>query len=298
MKSRIFICFVLACAGLFSLGGEAYAKPNAGEKFNEGLRLFQAGQHEKAADAFYEAYRAHPHAAALYNAGLAWQLAGDPGRAATAYSLALEMKLGEAARADARHRLDDLSRSLGRIEVGAPDGSTIRSPPFMVHRSSAVLYLSPGRHRIDVKLESGAWAVRRVVAVAGQTTVVLVEATSSEEDPEAVPEPKARPPKGRAGPAEPPDKTLGYIALGAAAVAAGTATVLGIEALRARDDFDASGHTSSTARDRAETYRLWTNIAWVSAAAFGAAGTVYLIMSDDDPATGSRITGVGVRGAF
>ena len=115
---RIFCVFAVLCL----LGEPARAKkPDPGEKFNEGLSLFQAGQHEEAADAFYEAYRARPHAAALYNAGLAWQLAGDLGRAATAYSLALEMKLGDSARADARKRLDELGSSVGRIEVGAPE---------------------------------------------------------------------------------------------------------------------------------------------------------------------------------
>lgn len=288
---RIFCVFAVLCL----LGEPARAKkPDPGEKFNEGLSLFQAGQHEEAADALYEAYRARPHAAALYNAGLAWQLAGDLGRAATAYSLALEMKLGDSARADARKRLDELGSSVGRIEVGAPEGATIRSAPFLVHDSSAVFYLSPGKHRIDVKLVSGVWVVRRVVAEAGQTTVVLVEANSSERDPEAVPQHTVSKPKDRAG--EPPDRTLGYLALGGAALAAGTATVLGIEALRARDKFDASGHTSESARDRAAKYRLWTNIAWVSAAALGASGAVYLIMIDDD--TSGATTEIGVTGRF
>jgi tetratricopeptide (TPR) repeat protein len=276
----------------------AHAKPQASEAFDDGLRLFKQGAYAAAADSFYAAHRAKPHPFALYNAGLAWELAGEPARAATAYAWALELDLEDKPRRDAKKRLERLSPLLGRVEVAVPDGSILRVSPFVVHRTSVVFYFEPGERRIQVEFPDGSTNSRTLTAAAGETAVVLFE--QSHDAPEAsAPERPARPRPERAPAHEDhaEQRTLGFVALGAAGIAAGVAVVLGLEALSARDDYNASNHRDKEARDRADSYKLWTNVAWGTAAAFGVTGGVFLLMSHDS-STGASGYSAGVRGRF
>lgn len=279
----------------------ALGKPRPADRFDDGLRLFQRGAYTEAAKAFYAAHRAKPHPDALYNAGLAWELSGEPALAATAFAGALELELEPKARRDATKRLERLAPLLGRVEVAAPEGSVLRATPFVVKQASAVFYFQPGRRRIEVELPNGATVVRHVDTHAGVTEVVLVELARQKPEVdaphEAHPASAAPRPKGSTA-AEARDPTLGYVCLGAAGVAAGAAVVLGLQALGARDDFNASGHRDAEARDKAERLRLWTNVAWGTSAALGVTGGVFLIFTGDADPGSARLTGVGVRGRF
>ena len=289
-----WIRVLVALVALTSVTTLAHAEPNAAEQFDRGLVLFRGGRYSEAADAFFAAYQKSPHADSLYNAGLAWELAGELARAATAYELALEKELKPDAREDATRRRERLARTLGRIEMAVPEGATVRVPPFAIRSASPVFFLEPGRHRIRVTLADDTPLARRVRAAAGETTVVLVETSSSESEPEASPRPR-RTAKGTPDGGGSPDlRTAGYISLGVSAVAVGAAIVLGLETLSARDDWDASGHTDRSARDRAERMMLWTNVAWATAAVAGVTGGVLILTTNDGGngvATGARVMG-------
>src|SRR5215208_164770 len=81
--------------------------------------------------------------------------------------------------------------------------------------------------------------------------------------------------------------------IGAGAACASTAIVLGLSAVSARDDFDASGRSDAEARDRAVTLRTWTNVAWGAAAATAATGAVLLLSARGGPARASSDLALG-----
>jgi hypothetical protein len=271
----------------------------AAREFEKGMEFFRRGAHDEAARSFYAAYRASPHPDSLYNAGLAWELAGELAKAATAFEISLGLTLRQKAREDATRRLRSLARELGRVEVSVPEGSTLRVLGFVIRSPSSVVYLEPGKQRLGVTLPDGSSADRRVVAEAGATTVVLVElpredsASSSAAPQEPLPQPP------RAESQSSTTETIGWVSLGVAAAASVAAVVLGIEALRARDDYEGSRNTDRDARRKAEDLRLWTNVAWGTAALTGGGGAVILLtLPPKDAQAGLPVSGVAVRGRF
>src|SRR5262245_51885540 len=218
------------------------------------MAAYKRGEYAEAAEKFYKAYKLLPHADSLYNAALAWELAGEKASAATAYEMVQDDELHAEAQADARQKLEKLSSELGRVEVEAPEGATIRVTPFVIEKSKAVFYFDPGKQKIKVTLANGNRVSRSVKAVAGETTVVLVTAASDEDDEEE--------PSEDAAPAETDEPTpvkkdssglttLGWVSLGVAGVATGAAIFFGLKTLSARDDYNASGHRDIDARDKA-----------------------------------------------
>jgi hypothetical protein len=91
-------------------------------------------------------------------------------------------------------------------------------------------------------------------------------------------------------PAPPPVKTssstalrvAGWSALGIGAAASAAAVFLGVRALSARDAYYANP-SSEADLDTARSLRLWTNVAWASAAVFAVGGIVTLIVARSDP---------------
>jgi tetratricopeptide (TPR) repeat protein len=290
-------CALLAgIAVVCACGLAGAASPDAAVSFDRGLSLYKKGKYEQAAAAFMRAYKSVPHADSLYNAGLAFELAGDKATAATAYVIALAKELGREAREDATRRLERLSAELGRIEISAPDDAKISVPPFSLPGSDAVFYLEPGRHRVLVTLEDGTPLSRPVDSVAGDTSVVLVEASQAG-DPEASPDEPTTSKQSRADGSGSSDlKTLGWVSIGVAAVAAGAAVLLGLETLSAKRDYDESGHRNADDFERAERLMVWTNVAWVTAAITGVAGGVLLYTSHDEKSGTSA--GIQLHGRF
>jgi hypothetical protein len=74
--------------------------------------------------------------------------------------------------------------------------------------------------------------------------------------------------------------------------AAGAAVGLGLAALSARDDYEATRFTDRELYDDASTLRLFTNVAWAAAATSGIAGAILVLTSKRAPAGAAR-SGVG-----
>jgi len=292
--TRVVAAFVLCLVASPALAREPSA---AADAFDEGIGHYRRKAYSDAAEAFLRAYRLEPSADAAYNAGLAWQLAGKSALAATAYQVALTRGLEPAAATDARARIEGLAPELGRVEVSAPEGALVRVPPFLLEANHAVFFLEPGRHEVRVTLRGGARRARRVDAEAGRTSVLLVEETDREHPSSPATKPRAD--------IEPPSSssaatTAGWVAVGAGAAIAGVAVFLGVQALDARDEYNASGHRDAAARARAARLRTYTNVAWGVAGVVGAAGVGLLVFAPSAPSTGAAALprGVAVRGRF
>ncbi|GMV14070.1 MAG: hypothetical protein AMXMBFR56_22940 [Polyangiaceae bacterium] len=282
---------------LLASSAAASEPTEAAAAFDEGMGHYRRKAYTEAAQAFFRAYRLEPSADAAYNAGLAWELSGKTALAATAYLVALARELEPGAAADARARVERLAPELGRIEVSAPEGARVGVPPFELEANHAVFYLEPGRHEIGVRLRDGTARVRRVDAAAGRTTVLLIEEARREAAEPSAPRPD--PPRSERS-SRGDYATAGWISVGVGAAAAGVAVVLGVQALGARDDFNASGHRDADARDRAERLRTFTNVAWGVAglAAAGGVGLLLFAPSESTDVARLRPSGVALRGQF
>jgi hypothetical protein len=271
-----------------STGGGAHAedpKTRASQLFHEASGAYEHGQFAAAARAFEESDRLVPRAAALYNAAIAWEAAGDPARAAEAYERALgRTDLPHDQAAGARQELAMLSRKLGALEVIVPSDAhvavgSIEGPGPHFH-----LYVEPGHHDIRVTWRDGATEVRTIEVVTGGSQVVRFEerATSPREPgpvaKEALPPAPARAPL-EASPHSNGARTAGWVILGGSAAFAGAAIVFGIKTLDARNALIASNDTSRSAHDEAVRDRLLTNIAWAGAIGSAVVAGILFVVS-------------------
>src|SRR5206468_4049238 len=99
----------------------------AAASFEQARAAFARKDYAAAAAAFELAASLEPHAAALLNAGEAWQLAGDDLRAAQAYDRVLAFPgLEPSYRADAERRLATVTPHVGTLLVTGPSTSLVR----------------------------------------------------------------------------------------------------------------------------------------------------------------------------
>jgi hypothetical protein len=244
--------------------------------------LHAKGDFRRAAELFEDAHRLAPAAGAKFNAGIAWDESGNASRAADDYETALEMGgLTEDEAKQAEERLGALRKVLGYLSVDEPAGATAEVEgtkalvPFRVH-------LSPGAHRI-VGTRGTATTTFEVDIHAGEVKhVVLDLPLKPEPPPKPIPPPPLRPDDGRLAKEKPEATsnaatTWGWVALGAGVVFSGVAAVLGAQTLKARDEWDASGHRDIAKHDDAVQLRTFTNVAWGGAVVAGATGTVLLL---------------------
>ncbi|HEY0713781.1 MAG TPA: hypothetical protein VGF45_13970, partial [Polyangia bacterium] len=234
-----------------------------------------------AARAFEEAHRRAPHAATLYNAGLAWQWANQAARAADDYEAALKLGgLSAQQRKDATDRLANLEPQLGHIRVVAPPDAGVVSVAH-VERAPAPLtiHAPPGRHEVKLFRAQGSVETSAVTIAAGQTGEVVF--TRMREVAPSTARESVVPPQ--------PTSTLAgrhwaWIALGTSTAAlSGAAVYTGISALDARDKYNASARTDVAAYDRATTLRSLTNILWAGTVLVAATGAFFMLSLSGSP---------------
>ncbi len=271
MRIRALSSLVVALA---LSSGQAFASEDpesAARFFKAGKAAYARRENKAAALAFEEAYRRAPRGAAIFNAGFAWDAAGEGARAADAYAIALGRADLEAVDgAHARERLGQLEAVLARIEVRARAAGSL-SLAHAAARLPATIHVEAGRHPLVVTFDDGRTTTLTVTAVAGALKIVDVEMPPPTEPRP----PPPSPPRTDA----PVTRTLGYVALATGVALGATAIAVGVETLSARDAWSASQETDRSAHDRAVTLRTLTNVAWGSAAAFAGAGIVLLVAS-------------------
>lgn len=276
-------------------GAQSSEEARASALFEKGAAAYAKGELVAAAHAFEQADATLPNAAAAYNAGIAWQEGGERARAATAFERALTRGELDATRArDAESRLGELRKLLARLRVEAPRGRVT-----LGHlRDAAVpvtVFVEPGSVLVELNEPGGRVRERRLSVSAGadESVTFTDEAT-----------PPARAPSGEpaadVAPSGSGQRTWGWVAIGTGVAASGAAVYLGARALAARDEFDDSGHTDADARDRAESLRLFTNVAWGAAIVAGGTGVVLLLTAPSERSTALVIGpgNVALRGRF
>jgi hypothetical protein len=311
---KLLACLGAAALLLGSLPRASADEARAAEAFQRGAEAYGKNDFTNAARLFEQAYAEAPRGAAIYNAGLAWESAGDTPRATDAYALAISRgDLSAAQSSDAQARMKALMRTLGRAEITGPAGTTISIAHAENRRLPATVHLAPGTYPVRVTYSDNSSAVKLVTVSVGATTTLALERPAPPPvAPLPAPPPTAQP-KTAAPPAEPaPDKDargstpamryVGFSAIGVGALLGGAAIITGVKALSARDEFNDSRFTSQEAHDRAESLRTTTNVLLVAAGVVGVTGIVLVLTSPSSSGgaqaalrVGPREVGVDVR---
>ena len=291
--------------------GEAHAedpKTQAARSFRAGSEAYTRGDFRAAARAFDEANRIFPRGAAAYNAGLAWESAGERSRAADEYTHALEASdLGAAERADATGRLRKLEDTLGRLVITSPAATRLLLDDVELPGSSVTVYAEPGKHTLRVEYAGGRTESRALLARPGVEQTVTLGSTAVK-DPAT--DPVDSPPEGTANPRDDappplhhehaastssPDRTAAWIVLGGAAVTSGVALVLFGLGLTARNQFEGGNDMSPSLHNEAVALRAGTWVAWTVAGGLAATGVIlYFTASPPASSQGSARASVAM----
>jgi tetratricopeptide (TPR) repeat protein len=273
----------LLCAAAAS-GQPSDQKTLARERFGEASAAHARGEYLEAARLFEEAHRLAPAAGAKFNAGIAWDQAGDFPHAADAYETALEMGgLDQQDAKQAESRLSALKQVLGALRIEEPPGAVVSVAHLERASVPARVHVRPGSYQLRAEIGSHTTTMRITIG-AGEVKTVrfdkpgaggVVEPTKSPERRPAntgrdLPEDRPKSPRSSA------QKTWGWIALGAGVVLAGTAAYLGTRTLSARDEYN-DDRFSHSKYDKAIALRAWTNVATGGAVVAGGVGTVLLL---------------------
>lgn len=292
MKLRL-LCVAGGLALSIATGASAQdARDSARQKFVEATAAHARGDYREAAKLFEEAHRLAPAAGAEFNAGIAWDQAGELPRAADAYETALEMGgLTEDEAEQAQTRLTALKKVLGVIRVDQPIGATVTIAHLENVPVPARVHVKPGRYELKASMGARTTTTNVEVSAEQVQSIKLEGLEPAAGAAAASPPPSGPPTSAQPQPARSHDsrqdlrrraashtqRTWGFVALGAGAVLAGTAIFLGTRTLAARNEFNNSGLHDVDARDRAVSLRLWTNVAWGGAALGAGTGAVLLL---------------------
>jgi hypothetical protein len=305
----------LACAVLLTCAvpsrAEADEPPTADsaaearQQYQMGTQAFQAKRYSEAALHFEAAAAFRAHAVALYTAGLAWDNAARPERAADAYARSLDVSgLDPKQTAMAKERLAQLEKTLGTVVVTSPEGWKVQLDTFTEVATPARLHASPGVHALTIRAPLKPIERRDVSLEPGK--VVNLELRDEGFTRDAPPEAE---PKAEIVPAPPPPqpelkppfwnvrKAAGVGVLGVGVAALGGAVVLGLSANDARDAYNdaPTRHTF----DHASSLETWTNVALVSGAVLALGGlALFLFPEKDAPRARASLRTSGLGGKF
>lgn len=304
--------FALACALAASLATTGIARAQDDAASNEartqyglGTQAFQAKKYAEAATHFEAAAAARSNAVALYTAGLAWDLAGKPERAADAFARAIEVPgLDPKQATNAKEKIATYEKTLGTVTVEGPDGTKVQLDAMTEAPVPARLHALAGAHSLTVKMPGKPVDHRDVLLEAGKVIdVSLKDEPPKPKDPtpSSDPTPKETTPKETSPLRSSHDNYwtirrvagVGVAGLGVAALGAGA--ILGISANGAADAYNAS--PSREAFDHASSLETWTNISLIAGAVCVVGGVVLVVLPDDDGREGRLRVGIGPRGA-
>jgi tetratricopeptide (TPR) repeat protein len=268
----------------------------AAKLFQEGQRAFHAGDFQRAAEAFEQAYEQAPRPAPLWNAARAWHRAGEPVRAANLYADYLRVAPPNAPdRASALAAMKELEPRLGRLEIHAEGFDELTLDGAKV--ASSTVFVSPGVHVVEAR-KHGKLARERPRLEAGATlSLALVE-------PEDEPPPPLPPPPP---PAPEPPRGLSpvYTAVGGGlfVLGAGLTVWSGLDTLEQKKSFDALPTQRNLDEGRSRESR--TNLLLLATGGVAVAtAAVAVFFTDWGPGrSGSPQVGVGpgsvvIRGGF
>ncbi|HTQ43834.1 MAG TPA: hypothetical protein VMI75_13825 [Polyangiaceae bacterium] len=295
-------------AATLCLATAASGSARADESTEQAARLFRAGTESYAHHAFREAarqfesaYRIAPRGAAIYDAGLAWEQAGETARAADDFATAIgNGDTSSQQRSDATARLKALEARLARLVVTGPadahvtvDDGAESSLPLGVH-------LAPGTHALFVTYAGGRTESRDIDARAGAEVVVRLAGVGSGQDPE-VPAPRETPPPRSEESGTSTRRTIAWISLVGAGVTALTGVYFYAQGDNALNRFEDGGSIDKGLHDQAITDRTVTQVlAGVTGALVATSVVLFLTSSGSPSPTSLRLgpTGACLRVTF
>jgi len=259
----------------------------ARQQYQQGTQAFQQKRYQEAALHFEAAASFRTSSVALYTAGLAWDLASKPERAADAYGRALEVGgLDPKQTGLAKDRVAQLETTLGTVSIAAPEGWRVQLDTFTEVPTPARLHAGAGVHGLSVRAPGKPIERRDVTLQAGKLVTIELK-----EEPKVQPrvevEPAKPPPVALPPPPPPPRvqfwttrRVAGVGVAGVGVAALGATIVLGLEAGSAKTAYDAGPTRESF--DHASSLQTWTNVALVSGAVLVAGGVALVLWPDPD----------------
>jgi hypothetical protein len=307
---RTRIAWALGATLALTLPGVARAQPSeqtaneARRLYNDAKKAMSDKKYQEAALGFEAASKLQPHAVALYTAAQAWELAGQPGRAADAYARALATpKLNESQAERSRERLGALEKRVGTVVVVGGEGTRAQLDDHSEAPVPARLHGLPGEHVLKITRANGQTDARTLTLEAGDS--LEIDAEASDEAPVKSAEPKkkvvplAEPAKKPVEP-EPEKKsstlkTVGFITAGAGVAALGGAVVLGLTANDAEDTYKTSPTRATF--DHAKSLETTTNIMFVVGGVLTAAGVGLVIWQSSSGGSEEQRASVSLKAA-
>lgn len=303
------LALVLLGASASSVRAQPLSDPaaEARRQFNLGTQAFAAKRFAEAAQSFEAAAAYKAHAVTLYTAGLAWEQAGRPERAADDYSRALEVPgLNADQEKSARDKLAQLEKQLATASVTGPDGTRAQLDALTDVPTPAHLHALAGPHVLtftlpgkpsqkkELRLEEGKITAIDLVAEAKAAEAAAAAsagpATGAREDGHAAGD------HGTESSGEDPGvklrKSLALVAIGIGVAGVAGTAILGVEGLGARDAYDDTPTRSTF--DHAHSLQTWTNVFLVGSAVFLVGGAVLYFLPA--PATNGHVR-IGVAPA-
>ncbi len=252
----------------------------AKHQFDAGKKAFESGRFKEAAMAFEAAASYKPNAVALYTAGVSWEQASQPERAADAYGRAVNLQgLTAQQSSTAKSRLASLEKTMGALTVTGPDGDKVQLDTLTEAPVPAHLHGTPGMHTLHVKTPDGTITNQNVSLEVGATkTVDVTPKAAPDHTTETPPTPK---PEKKVVVETPVARTnivksLGFAAIGVGGASALAGLVLGLSANDAGDAYNAG--PTRQAYDHANALAMWTTVSFIVAGVFVAGGVTLVLL--------------------
>jgi len=310
MRGKRLVLTALASALLLARPAPAQSDdPQAIEArrlYDEARQAFKHERYREAALSFEAASKIRPHAVALYTAAQAWELGGEPARAADAYARALTTpKLEDEQAARARERLSALEAELATLSVSGPDDTRVMLDDHIQLGLPARLHATPGEHTLIIERPGLPTERRSLKLDKGTSEIDLQKAEAAKPaEPAPKPEPVVLPePRKVAIKVDEPRSvwlTVGWVATGAGVAALGGAVVLGMSAEDAEDTYKAAPTRETF--DHAKALETRTNVMLVVGGVLTAAGVGIVILQSTKPkehvALRANLGGVVAEGRF
>lgn len=287
-RSRVAIGALLASVLFFGaapvLADDADPSVEARQQYQQGTKAFSGKRYSEAALHFEAAAALKPSAIALYTAALAWDLASRSERAADAFARALDVPgLDEKQTATARDRVAALEKSLGTVEVKAPEGWKVQLDTFTEVKAPAKLHGAPGVHALNVRPPNKPAEKRDVTLEAGKLVPIELK---DEPKPEPKPEepPKKEPDSVKVDPLPPrlahpfwtTPRIVGVGVIGVGVAAVGGGIILGLNAKDAESAYQEA--PTRPAFEHASSLQTWTNVSIIAGAVLVAGGIALVVV--------------------
>jgi hypothetical protein len=299
MRGTVLVAWVVVFVPVDSHAQGAADEKAAAEAFERGKGLHEKRNYVEAIEAFEVAYRLRAHHIVQCSIARCYENLNKPIEAAAHFKRCL---------ADGAEGTDlgpQVSASLARmearivqVEVSSPGkGGTIHVDGRQHGEAPQTLRLNPGSHVIEVRREGARPASATVKLLGGERrSVTLIPVDLRVEAPASAPidtEERRERPRRRLS------QVWFWSAAGVTAALAITTTVLGVQTLGLKSDFE-DNPTEQGASDFWDRRRL-TNILLGATLAAAATGTTLFFFTDfggGAEATRGASAGIGLRGAF